>query len=62
VKKPLLADFAPYIFRTHDYGRTWTKIVNGIAANDYTHVVREDTAQKGLLYAGTAARLLRVAG
>jgi photosystem II stability/assembly factor-like uncharacterized protein len=53
VKKPLLADFAPYIFRTHDYGRTWTTIVNGIAANDYTHVVREDSAQKGLLYAGT---------
>jgi photosystem II stability/assembly factor-like uncharacterized protein len=53
VKKPLLADFAPYIFRTHDYGRTWTKIVNGIAATDYTHVVREDSAQKGLLYAGT---------
>ena len=53
VKKPLLADFAPYIFRTHDFGRTWTKIVNGIAANDYTHVVREDTAMKGLLFAGT---------
>ena len=32
VKKPLLDDFAPYIFRTHDYGRTWTKIVNGIPA------------------------------
>ena len=28
VKKPLLADFAPYIFRTHDFGRTWTKIVD----------------------------------
>ena len=53
VKKPLLSDFAPYVFRTHDYGRTWTKIVNGIAANDYTHVVREDSARKGLLYAGT---------
>src|SRR5262245_9836136 len=53
VKKPLLADFAPYIFRTHDFGRTWTKIVTGITASDWTHVVREDSAQKGLLYAGT---------
>ena len=53
VKKPLLADFNPYIFRTRDYGQTWTKIVNGIAANDYTHVVREDPTRRGLLYAGT---------
>ena len=53
VKKPLLTDFNPYIFRTHDYGRTWTKIVAGIAANDYTHVVREDPTRRGLLYAGT---------
>ena len=53
VKKPLLNDFAPYIFRTRDYGRTWTRIVNGIGAKDYTHVVREDPARRGLLYAGT---------
>ena len=53
VKKPLLTDFAPYLFRTHDFGRTWTKIVSGIDAGDYTHVVREDPARRGLLYAGT---------
>ena len=53
VKKPLLNDFAPYIFRTRDYGRTWTRIVNGIGPRDYTHVVREDPARRGLLYAGT---------
>ena len=53
VKKMLLGDVSPYIFRTRDYGKTWTKIVNGIAANDYVHVVREDTVRKGLLYAGT---------
>jgi photosystem II stability/assembly factor-like uncharacterized protein len=53
VKKPLLDDFAPYIFRTHDYGVTWTKIVNGIRENDYAHSVREDPSRKGLLYAGT---------
>jgi photosystem II stability/assembly factor-like uncharacterized protein len=53
VKRPLLDDTAPYIFRTHDFGRTWTKIVNGIPANDYVHVVREDHTRRGLLYAGT---------
>jgi photosystem II stability/assembly factor-like uncharacterized protein len=53
VKKPLLEDFSPYIFRTHDFGKTWTKIVAGIRPNDYTHTVREDPTRKGLLYAGT---------
>ncbi|HEY2434809.1 MAG TPA: hypothetical protein VGI12_19205 [Vicinamibacterales bacterium] len=53
VKKPLLEDLAPYIFRTHDFGRTWTKIVTGIPVNDYVHSVREDPTRKGLLYAGT---------
>jgi photosystem II stability/assembly factor-like uncharacterized protein len=53
VKKPLLQDFRPYIFRTHDFGKTWAKIVNGIPAGDYVHVVREDRTRKGLLYAGT---------
>ena len=53
VKKPLLGDLAPYIFRTRDFGRTWTKIVTGIPAQDYVHAVREDPARRGLLYAGT---------
>ena len=53
VKKMLLGDRSPYIFRTNDYGKTWTKIVNGIPANDYVHTVREDVARRGLLYAGT---------
>jgi photosystem II stability/assembly factor-like uncharacterized protein len=53
VKKPLLADFSPYLFRTHDFGRTWTKIVAGIPASDYTHAIREDPTRRGLLYAGT---------
>ena len=53
VKKPLLDDFAPYIFRTHDFGQTWTQTVTGIASNDYVHAVREDPARKGLLYAAT---------
>lgn len=45
-------DRAPYAWRTDDYGKTWTKITNGIAANDYLHVVREDTERPGLLFAG----------
>ena len=53
VKKPLLADFAPYIFRTRDFGKTWTRIVTGIPAYDYVHAVREDPTRKGLLYAAT---------
>jgi len=53
VKKMLLGDRSPYIFKTADYGKTWTKIVNGIAANDYVHTVREDPVRRGLLYAGT---------
>ena len=53
VKRPLLDDLAPYIFRTRDFGKSWTKIVNGIPARDYVHVVREDPVRRGLLYAGT---------
>ncbi len=53
VKLPLLDDFAPYIFRTHDFGRTWTRIVNGIGPEEYVHTVREDPTRRGLLYAGT---------
>ncbi|MEZ5287279.1 MAG: hypothetical protein R2712_21245 [Vicinamibacterales bacterium] len=52
VKKMLLGDLAPYIFKTSDFGRTWTKIVTGIDATDYVHVVRADTKRQGLLYAG----------
>lgn len=53
VKKPLLDDLRPYIFRTHDSGRTWTRIVSGLGPTNYVHVVREDPTRKGLLYAGT---------
>jgi photosystem II stability/assembly factor-like uncharacterized protein len=51
VKRPLLEDKAPYIFRTHDMGKTWTKITNGIRSDDFVHAVREDPTRKGLLYA-----------
>jgi photosystem II stability/assembly factor-like uncharacterized protein len=46
-------DFRPYLFKTKDYGRTWTKITKGIADDDFTRVIREDPAKRGLLYAGT---------
>lgn len=46
-------DFRPYLYKTKDYGQTWTKIVNGIDAEHFTRVVRADPARKGLLYAGT---------
>ena len=53
VRRPLLDDMAPYIFRTTDYGRTWTTIVNGIRTDDYVHAVRADPTRRGLLYAAT---------
>jgi photosystem II stability/assembly factor-like uncharacterized protein len=46
-------DIRPYIYRTHDYGKTWQKVTSGIPANAYVHVVREDPVRKGLLFAGT---------
>jgi hypothetical protein len=46
-------DFAPILFKTTDYGATWTKIVNGITATEFTRVIREDPVRKGLLYVGT---------
>jgi len=46
-------DMRPYLYRTRDYGRHWTRITDGIDAPAYTHVVREDPHQKGLLFAGT---------
>ncbi|HEV7397440.1 MAG TPA: hypothetical protein VGN86_13085 [Pyrinomonadaceae bacterium] len=46
-------DIRPHIYRTRDFGKTWTKIDRGIADNAYVHVVRTDTRRKGLLFAGT---------
>ena len=52
-KRHQLDDRDPYIYRTTDHGRSWTKITNGIAAGHYVHVVREDPVRPGLLFAGT---------
>ncbi|HXA52186.1 MAG TPA: hypothetical protein VNV86_17840, partial [Candidatus Acidoferrum sp.] len=46
-------DLAPYIFKTSDYGKTWTKIVDGLPATAFARAVREDPKRRGLLYAGT---------
>ncbi len=53
VRRPLLNDLAPYIFKTNDFGETWTKIVTGIRKDAYVHTIREDPTRPGLLYAGT---------
>jgi photosystem II stability/assembly factor-like uncharacterized protein len=52
----LLGDYQPYIYKTDDYGKTWTRLTdgkNGIPADWPTRVVREDPNREGLLYAGT---------
>ncbi len=46
-------DFAPYLYKTTDYGKTWEKIVNGIDGGHFTRTVRADPVKRGLLYAGT---------
>jgi photosystem II stability/assembly factor-like uncharacterized protein len=46
-------DYKPYLYKTSDYGKTWTKITTGIPDNAFTRVIREDPNKRGLLYAGT---------
>ena len=46
-------DFKPYLWKTTDYGATWTPIVSGIPTGAYTRSIREDPVRRGLLYAGT---------
>ena len=51
-----LSDPRPYLFRTDDYGRSWTLLTggtNGVPADVPTRAVREDPKRKGLLYLGT---------
>lgn len=48
-----LDDFKPYLYKTTDYGKTWTRIVNGIKDDHFTRVIRADSKRAGLLYAGT---------
>jgi len=53
VDRHKLDDFRPHIYRTQDFGKTWTKISNGIPENSYVHAVREDPKRRGLLFSGT---------
>ncbi len=46
-------DYTPYIYRTLDYGKTWTVTTKGIPKDEFVRVVRADQKRKGLLYAGT---------
>ena len=50
-------DFRPYLYKTKDYGRTWSKITAGIPADSFTRAIREDPEVGGLLYAGTEVGL-----
>ena len=46
-------DYRPYVWKTTDFGKTWTKITDGLDSGVHCHVVREDPKKKGLLFLGT---------
>jgi photosystem II stability/assembly factor-like uncharacterized protein len=52
-----VADNKPYIYRTHDGGKTWQNVVAGIPEGAYVNSVKEDPQAKGLLYAATELRV-----
>jgi hypothetical protein len=53
VDRHQLQDFAPYIYRTRDRGKSWQLITRGLPAVGYAHTVKEDPKRKGFLVAGT---------
>ncbi|HEX3110506.1 MAG TPA: hypothetical protein VHU41_15535, partial [Thermoanaerobaculia bacterium] len=53
VDRHRIEDVRPYIYRTHDGGKHWDLVVNGIPSGSFVNAVREDPVRKGLLYAGT---------
>ncbi len=53
VDRHRLDDQAPYLYITHDYGKTWKLSVDGIAPHHFLRAVRQDPEQRNLLYAGT---------
>jgi photosystem II stability/assembly factor-like uncharacterized protein len=53
VDRHRLDDMRPYLYRTRDFGKTWTPIVTGIADRAFLNAIREDPKRKGLLFAGT---------
>ncbi|MHA7131962.1 VPS10 domain-containing protein [Algoriphagus namhaensis] len=48
-----MGNYEPYLYKTKDYGKTWTKITSGIDPEHFTRVVRADPVKRGMLYAGT---------
>lgn len=52
-----LDDTTPYLYKTSDYGATWSHITEGIPGDDFTRVIRADPNQRGVLYAGTETGL-----
>ena len=50
-------DLKPYLFRTNDFGKNWTRIVAGLPTDVFTRVIRADTQRRGLLFAGTETGL-----
>ena len=57
VDRHRLADMKPYLYRTHDGGKTWRNVVAGIPEGAYVNSVKEDPRVKGLLYAATELRV-----
>jgi hypothetical protein len=53
VDRHRLEDFKPYVYRTHDGGKSWQMVASGIPDGNFVNAVREDPVRKGLLYAGT---------
>jgi photosystem II stability/assembly factor-like uncharacterized protein len=51
-------DYAPYAYRTTDFGETWTPITGGVKNDEFFRVIREDRKRKGLLYGGTERGVL----
>ncbi|HZY98500.1 MAG TPA: hypothetical protein VFE36_02920 [Candidatus Baltobacteraceae bacterium] len=50
-------DYAPYLYVTHDYGKTWKPISDGLPDNAFTRMIRPDPSRRGMLYAGTETGL-----
>jgi len=57
VDRHRLGDDRPYVYRTHDGGKTWTDVAHGIPEGAFVNSVKEDPKQKGLLYAATELRV-----
>lgn len=53
VNRYQMDDFRPYLYRTHDFGKTWTLVVSGIPQDTFVRTVRQDPVRSQLLFAGT---------